>query len=218
MALKLYYFEGPGGGELSRLILNYGGIAFEDKRFSREEWPALKATMPFGQVPVLFVGDKPLAQSKAIEFYCAKKAGIVNDEWTEAKSMELIFAIQDLFQAIGKIFGLTGQEKTDFGKAAIADGGAIHLWFHRFEKIAAAHHSSGFLFHEKITVADLALFAVVGMVGCGYFGEGIELRWPEKHFPHLKRHRDHIAKLPGIKAYYERAENKQGPRLYFVPA
>ena len=43
--------------ETTRILLDYGGIPFEDVAFSRESWPELKPKTPFGQVPVLEVSD-----------------------------------------------------------------------------------------------------------------------------------------------------------------
>eukprot|EP00938_MAST-03A_sp_MAST-3A-sp1_P000821 g821.t1 len=36
------YFNGPGRAELARLALHAGGVQFEDKRLSMEEFAALK--------------------------------------------------------------------------------------------------------------------------------------------------------------------------------
>jgi hypothetical protein len=41
---KLHYFNFRGLGELARLIFHYAGVAFEDVRFERSEWPQLKAS------------------------------------------------------------------------------------------------------------------------------------------------------------------------------
>ena len=40
--IKLTYFDGRGRGELSRLILAYGGQPWEDDRISFEQRPELK--------------------------------------------------------------------------------------------------------------------------------------------------------------------------------
>lgn len=49
--MKLYYFNGKGRAEASRLVMNHGGKEFEDVRFSMEEWGAkYKAMSPSGQV------------------------------------------------------------------------------------------------------------------------------------------------------------------------
>lgn len=50
--LKLTYFNIKARAEPTRLALHIAGIPFEDKRISHEEWPALKASMPLGQIPV----------------------------------------------------------------------------------------------------------------------------------------------------------------------
>ena len=46
--------------ETTRIMLNYGGIPFEDFVFQREQWAELKLKMPFGQVPVLEVSHSAM--------------------------------------------------------------------------------------------------------------------------------------------------------------
>lgn len=41
---KLHYFNFRGLGELVRLVLHYAGVAFEDVRFEKSEWPSIKAS------------------------------------------------------------------------------------------------------------------------------------------------------------------------------
>lgn len=49
--MKLYYFDGKGRAEASRLVMRLGGKSFEDIRFSHAEWGAKwKALSPSGQV------------------------------------------------------------------------------------------------------------------------------------------------------------------------
>ena len=50
--LKLIYFNIKARAEPTRLALHIAGIPFEDVRIKHEEWPALKGSMPLGQVPV----------------------------------------------------------------------------------------------------------------------------------------------------------------------
>lgn len=51
--MKLYYFQGKGRAEASRLVMRLGGKEFEDIRFNREEWMAkYKPQSPAGQVCV----------------------------------------------------------------------------------------------------------------------------------------------------------------------
>ncbi|CAI2332132.1 unnamed protein product [Caenorhabditis sp. 36 PRJEB53466] len=83
---KISYFPLRGAGELARQILTYVGQEFEDHRISREEWPAIKPTTPFGQLPLLEVDGKVLAQSHAIARYLARQFGINGKTaWEEAQ-------------------------------------------------------------------------------------------------------------------------------------
>lgn len=50
---KLSYFDIRARGEFIRFILHYAGQSFEDNRIKNSDWPTLKPTTPFGQLPVL---------------------------------------------------------------------------------------------------------------------------------------------------------------------
>lgn len=50
--LKLTYFNIKARAEPTRLALHIGGIPFEDVRIEHSAWPAMKASMPLGQLPV----------------------------------------------------------------------------------------------------------------------------------------------------------------------
>uniref|UniRef100_A0A0N5AQ31 glutathione transferase n=1 Tax=Syphacia muris TaxID=451379 RepID=A0A0N5AQ31_9BILA len=70
---KLMYFNLRGYGEGPRLLLHYAGVPFEDVRVTFEEWPKLKAKMPFRQLPVLEVDGRQIAQSAAICRYLGRQ-------------------------------------------------------------------------------------------------------------------------------------------------
>uniref|UniRef100_F1LBG7 Glutathione S-transferase 1 n=1 Tax=Ascaris suum TaxID=6253 RepID=F1LBG7_ASCSU len=72
---KLTYFNIRGLGEGARLIFHQAGVEFEDNRLSREDWPSLKPSTPFGQLPLLEVDGEVLAQSTAIFRYLGRKFG-----------------------------------------------------------------------------------------------------------------------------------------------
>src|SRR5258705_10334956 len=65
---KLIYFDAPvSRGEECRLALHVAGIDFEDVRIKGDAWPAMKAQMPYGALPVFEMpGKLPLAQTNAI--------------------------------------------------------------------------------------------------------------------------------------------------------
>ena len=64
--IKLTYFDGRGRAEISRLILNYARVKFTDDRLQREQFAAMKPSLPWGQVPVLDYNGQVLCQSLSI--------------------------------------------------------------------------------------------------------------------------------------------------------
>ncbi|KAE9552096.1 hypothetical protein FO519_004676 [Halicephalobus sp. NKZ332] len=77
----LLYFKSNGRTAGIKLMLDYLKVPFEDKTFESEEWPTIKSTTPFGQVPVLYVDDDKLVlpETLAIYRYLAAKHGAVPD-------------------------------------------------------------------------------------------------------------------------------------------
>jgi len=93
--LKLYYFNGRGRGEVSRLLCKEGDIEFEDIRVDgKSDWKAganLKDKMPFGQMPVLELKDgTKIAQSAAIERYLARLGKLYGKDETEAAVIDMV--------------------------------------------------------------------------------------------------------------------------------
>jgi glutathione S-transferase len=80
-------------------------VPLQDKRVTFEEWRAsgneLKAQLPFGQLPVLQVEGKYLAQSAAIDHYAAKLGGLLpEDAWQAALADQAYFFCEDVWQTM----------------------------------------------------------------------------------------------------------------------
>ncbi len=73
--LKLTYFDMKGHAEAIRLSLVLGSIEFEDDRIAMKDWPVVKKTSPFGQLPYLTVDGVQVAQTGAILRYCGLISG-----------------------------------------------------------------------------------------------------------------------------------------------
>ncbi|KAF5279388.1 hypothetical protein FQA39_LY05498 [Lamprigera yunnana] len=94
---KLTYFPTTGVAEPIRFLFSYGKLEFEDIRFEIDDWPKIKPTMPFGQVPVLEVDGKLANQSVAICRYVGeliKLDGV--DTWENLEINGIADTVNDL--------------------------------------------------------------------------------------------------------------------------
>jgi len=96
--MKLIYFNGKGRAEPARLILAHAGVDYEDHRIEFSDWPNLKPTLPFGQVPVLEVEGKTIAQSNAIYRFLARRYNLAGkSEFEEAEADMIVGVMGDAF-------------------------------------------------------------------------------------------------------------------------
>lgn len=71
---NITYFGIQGAAEKVRLAFVLNGVDFDDNRVGFADWPALKPTTPFGQLPIMDLGNgKVIAQSDAMLRYVAGK-------------------------------------------------------------------------------------------------------------------------------------------------
>jgi glutathione S-transferase len=122
---KLTYFDAPvSRGEECRLALHVAGVDFEDNRVKRDQWPAVKATTPFGSVPVFELpGHPPLGQSNAILALIGRKYGLhPKDEFEAARHEAMMAHVEDLRSAIGYTMRMTDEgEKKRAREKLVAD-------------------------------------------------------------------------------------------------
>ena len=116
--IKLIYFNLMGRAETARLILAQAGVSYEDKRIEKEEWPALKASLPMGQLPVLEVDGKTIGQSMAIARYCAKRFGLAGkDELEGALADQAVDQVSDFLDEVIKVMKEPEEaKKAEMGK------------------------------------------------------------------------------------------------------
>jgi len=89
------------------LLLAAGNVGYVWDYETANQWPASKASMPFGQLPVLKVSTGKsivtLAQSGAISRYCAKVAGLWPNNDLEAGFVDGIMEqCTDIFNGMAK--------------------------------------------------------------------------------------------------------------------
>ncbi|VDO19014.1 unnamed protein product [Heligmosomoides polygyrus] len=194
---KLTYFNGRGPAEIIRQIFVVAGQDFEDVRLTFEEWPKHKAEMPFGQMPVLEIDGKQLAQSHAIGRYLARKFGYAGkSEFDEAVVDSIMDQTKDFFMEIRPYFRtLLGFEKGDLD-ALMKDVvlPARDKFFPLITKFLK-NNKSGFLVGDSLTWADLYVAGLTDLASIAptlYDG-----------FPELKAHSEKVRSIPELKKWLE---------------
>jgi glutathione S-transferase len=203
--LKLTYFDFHGGrGEPARLALSIGGIPFEDDRVAPSDWPARKASTPFGALPVLEVDGQSVSESNAINRYVGKLANLYpSDAWQAALCDEVMGAVEDIGSKIGATLFLPEEEKKVKRKELVE--GPIPFYLTRLQDRLAAHGGQYFA-ADRLSVADLKVFVWIRHLKSGVL-DHIPADLPDRVAPKLVEHYERVKKHPGIKAYYAKSRN-----------
>lgn len=177
MKITLYYFRIPfWRAEVSRLSLYIGGIPFKDYRIEGQDYQKFKKNgelpnnqiAPFKQLPVLDVDGKLFAQTGAIARFCGKLSALYpkDDDNKAALIDQIIEAAQD----INFLVTLSGRDK-DPNKKIIAREilASKHLpkWFHFLENILSNNRESIYFVGNSITIADIAIWRLLGWLKSG---------------------------------------------------
>jgi len=168
--IKHYYGDMPfWRAEVSRLALHLGSIPFEDCRSkTTEEKEAFRARAPLGQVPFLEVDGKLITQTGAIARYCGKQSGLYprDDDFAAAKIDEIIDTATDMTVAVGSTFRMADAETKMAARAVLADV-TFPKYLTALEKIMQDNGSTGFYVGDKITIADIAMWRMLGWLKGG---------------------------------------------------
>lgn len=158
--VTLTYFDFPASrGEECRLALAIAGVPFTDERLKGPEWQARKPAAPFGALPMLTLeGRPPLAQSNAILCYLGREHGLLpSDSFEAARHHAVMDAVEDLRQRMGPMQRLKDEVEKKRQREEAAHG-YLPQWAAQIEKQIAGPFLGG----EKLSVADLKLFVVLG--------------------------------------------------------
>jgi len=199
--LKLSYFDFNGGrGESARLALSMGNIEFEDQRVVFKDWPTLKASMPFGAMPVLEVDGIQLAQSNSINRYVGKLSNLYpSDPYQALLCDETMDAVEEIVAKISGTMFLDEDAKKAKREAVAA--GPMTLYLTHLQANLKARGGE-FFADNRLTMADLVVFLWVRGLRSGHL-DYIPATLVEKVAPLLVQHQDRIAQTPGVLAYYQ---------------
>uniref|UniRef100_A0A8R1DKL7 glutathione transferase n=1 Tax=Caenorhabditis japonica TaxID=281687 RepID=A0A8R1DKL7_CAEJA len=195
---KITYFPIRGAGEIGRQILSYAGQEFEDNRIQGEDWPALKPTTPFGQLPILEVDGKVLAQSHTIARYLARQFQLNGKTaWEEAQVNSIADQFKDYLNEIRSYFVVKmgyGQGDVDalFKDVFLPAFKKNYTFFSNFLKASG----SGYLVGDSLTFVDL----LVAQHSADLLSANANAL---DAFPEFKTHQEKVHSDPKLKKWLE---------------
>jgi glutathione S-transferase len=192
---KLYYFNVRGRAELSRLIFAAADQQYEDVRYESDQWPAHKAEMPLGQIPVLEVDSVKLPQSFSIARFLAKQFNLAGkDNFEQAKVDAVVDTMNDLVAAfIPSRIEQDETKKQELTKKFFNEDLPKHL--QNLEVLAKLYGNDGpFFVGNNLTWADLFFYQLGGVL-LQSDGNCLDAN------PWLKQNRAEVEKQPRIAEY-----------------
>jgi glutathione S-transferase len=211
--IKFHYFDGYGAGDQIRALLTVAKVPFEDVRYSREEWMAVKESgkFEFKQVPVLEVDGHFYSQSVAILRMLGKQHGYyTEDPAVNYRIDSTIDALNDLRQAMGKFAFEQDEEKKKAGFHNFIEN-IFPPWLTAIEKRIAANSSPHHAVGDKLTIAD---FAIGAWAYSAVYNEGnpVHHQFQEvvAKFPHVHAYLTHL----GEHEFKEFLEHRPKPRPF----
>ena len=200
---RLIYFDFAGSrGEECRIALHLAGIDFEDVRVKSSDWPAMKADMPFGAMPVLEVpGKLPLAHSNAILVFIGRQHGLhPADAFEAARHEALMCAVEELRYTITPTLRITEPEQKRQAREALADN-ELRTWGGYIERQLG---DGPFIAGAVLQVADIKLYMAVRWLITGTVDHVPTTVFDE--YPKLLRLYHAVSEHPGVKAWLAKSK------------
>ena len=196
--VKLTYFNLRGRAEISRLLLAYGGIEYEDCRLTPgfedpTEWRKLKPTTPFGTLPILEWNGTCIAQSITIARFIAGEVGLAGRNNLEsAQADEVSDTISDLFNAMGK--AMFSKDPEDMKKCMSE---TVPTTLALLEK-RLCDRGGQYFAGNALTWADVYMYTLAS---------GLPDQSCLEKCPKLKNLTSRVANIPNIKCWVEKRPN-----------
>jgi len=197
--MELWYFDGPGRGEMTRLCFVAGGVDFKDVRIKMAEFGPIKSdpnSPPgkcFGSMPVLKLSDGTLVAQSIATAQCAAQIAL-GPGTVQSRAADAMYAgaHADMQSAMYKcLFG--SDESKAAGKEALP--ATAEKFLIAIERMLPAE---GFINGGSgPTLGDLALFDVCTSPFPGLISLGVDL----SPYPKLTALVSKIKEVPRIAAY-----------------
>ncbi|KAE9551994.1 hypothetical protein FO519_004792 [Halicephalobus sp. NKZ332] len=199
---KLTYFVSRGHAEVSRLILHYKKIPFDDIRINIDEYSYYKNSLkPHEPLPILeFQGEK-LSEPVAIARFLARRHGLSGaNEWEEAKTDALMDLRMKFGQVIQTYIALSVHAPPDFDLGVFTQKNfqesfmpGIEKYGPQFEELLQ-QSKNGWFISSGITFVDFSIAELTDTIDNFY-------NLYKQRFPLLAEHSRKVHQLPEIQEY-----------------
>ncbi|XP_055319297.1 glutathione S-transferase isoform X2 [Sitodiplosis mosellana] len=192
----LFYFNVKALAEPIRFLFAYGAQEYEDVRVTRDEWPALKPTMPMGQMPVLEVDGHRVHQSISMARYVAKRVGLGgSNDWENLLIDTAVDTVNDFRLKIA-VVSYEPDDEVKEKKNITLTTEVIPFYLEKLDAIA--QDNQGHLALGRLTWADVYFAGILD-----YLNYMVKADLIEK-YPNLKRLVNGVNDLEQIKAWLEK--------------
>jgi glutathione S-transferase len=200
MGYKLKYFKVRGRAQAIKYICIVHGIELTEEIVDFGDWPKVKPTTVFGQLPVVYDGTFEIAQSNAILRHLARKHGLYGKDETEATLIDMINDQQEdvRLSYVKLIYQQYDAEKDNYIKS-------LPDKLTTFEKILGKNNGGkGYFVGSKDSFADYNIFDLL---------DNLLVLAPDclKDFPLLKAFHGRLASNDKLAKYRETADFKSTP-------
>merc|ERR1711936_893181 len=193
--IRLTYFPARGRAEISRLILAYAAVKYDDIRLTGEEFGKVKPILPYGSVPILEHKGEVLCESMAIAKYLAEECGLAGTcNLTKAQADEIVLGINGIFESVAKCIFAPEGEKAGLKKKLIEE--TLPLKFGQLEGRLCLNGGQ-FFSGNALTFADIMLVVLQDNLRSNVIGAGDLI----EKFPKMCNLYQRVTALPNIKAW-----------------
>jgi len=154
MPYKLVYFNVRGRGQALRYMCADNDIALEEVDTDFADWPKLKPTTPFGQLPILHDGSFDVAQSNAILRYVARKHDLYGKTEQDQANIDMLNDQQEDIRLtyLRLIYQEYDKEKDNYIKSIPEKVASLEKF------LSKNHGGKGFFVGDHVSFVDYTIF------------------------------------------------------------
>ena len=175
MKLSFIYLDTPfWRAEVGKIALYIGGIEFENKIITREEFQRVKVEghlddgtiIPFHQLPCLIVDGVPIAQTGGISRFCGKLSGIypTNDDLLAARIDQFVDIATDITVLVFSC-GVNEEEEIRRAKRRELSRGDLARKLRMLDKNIT--DDGDWVVQPSMGLADIAIWRLMGWLSSG---------------------------------------------------